>query len=760
MNSMEAARYKAHSKNNMGKEETVIEHVQRVAELAEAFTAAWDSAWEGRTAGLLHDLGKYGKMFQNRLNGSKEKVDHSTPGARAVLRHYGSHGIAAALAIQGHHGGLQSANPNVLKASLRMDKPAKDGRLYASTDVAGLITCYEGDGGVWPPVSESRMASQGQARLYEAAMLDARMLFSALVDADYLATEAHFNEGPDGYRVRDSGPALEPELGLQLLNAYLCGVRDQAIRWGVAVEMLALRDDLMQACLEAASLSPGLFTLTAPTGSGKTLAMMGFALKHALVHGLRRIVVVLPYLSIIDQSAQVYEHVFADMPPGYVLEDHSLAGEPGKDEDTTRLAAQNWDAPIIMTTTVRFFESLFASRPTDCRKLHRLARAVIMFDEAQTMPVSLMVPTLATLSHLQSDYSASVLFSTATQPALEAAYGRAEEKKRRSVAGWRPKEVVGDELRLFDRARRVRVEWPEKTTDWDTLADIIAAQRQALVIVNLRRHAADLFCRVQKRAPEGTYHLSTNMCPAHRLQVLAEVKTRLREGLPCRLISTQCVEAGVDIDFPVVWRALAPLDAIAQAAGRCNREGKLAAGIVHVFRPPDEPILYPSNDYEHAAVTLLGMLKGRPALDLLDPNVVQEYFRTYYEVDKPERRIAKGLDEAITALDFVATAEKYRWIDGAGANVLVPYASQEDIFERLADQVRIKGISAKWLREARALAVGVRGYGARSLLDICEEVKTHNGESSGWYILLQESAYDVYIGLKLDEAPSDSHYLV
>jgi len=743
-----------------------MEHAQRVAELAEAFATVWGSSWEGQAAGLLHDLGKYGELFQGVLRKTEQKIDHSTPGAHAVLRRYSNNGIAATLAIQGHHGGLQSANSRALTTSLRMDNPGKDGRRYASTDVAALIARYEADGGIWPAAGESRLTKQGAAQLYEAAMLDARMLFSALVDADYLATAAHFDEGPDGYRVRACGPALAPARGLELLSAHIRKVQIEATERGASAEMLALRNDLMQACLDAATLSPGLFTLTAPTGSGKTLAMMGFALKHALTHGMRRVVVVLPYLSIIDQSARVYEQdVFAEMPPGYVLQDHSLAGEPGGHEDctgagSTSLAAQNWDAPIIVTTTVRFFESLFANRPGDCRKLHRLARSVIMFDEAQTMPVGLVVPTLAALSHLQSSYGASVLFSTATQPALEIAYERAEKEKRRSIAGWRPTEVVGAELRLFDRARRVAVKWPDGTTSREALTETIAAQKQALVIVNLRRHAADLFCTVQTAVPEGTYHLSTNMCPAHRLHVLGLVKDRLREGLPCRLISTQCVEAGVDIDFPAVWRALAPLDAIAQAAGRCNREGKLAAGTVHVFRPPDERILYPSNDYEHAAVTLSGMLKGQPDLDLLDPNVVQEYFRQYYEVDKPERKISKELAEAITALDFKLTAEKYRWIDGTGVNVLVPYAPQGDSFKRLADQIRAEGITAKWLREARSLAVGVRGgHIQRSLSDISEEVKTRAGEPTGWYILLQENAYDPMLGLKMDEAPSDSRYV-
>jgi len=355
------AQFLAHSRNQLGKTETVIDHVRRVAELAEGFTAAWGNAWEGRAAGLLHDLGKYGELFQGVLTGTERKIDHSTPGAHVALRRYGNNGIAAALAIQGHHGGLQSADMTSLKTGLRMDKPRSDGRRYASTDIPRLIARYEVDGGIWPPPGKSRLATMLQSKFWEEIMLEVRLLFSALVDADYLATAAHFDEGPEGYRVREGGPALDPERGLALLDAYLCKVRASAIARGASSDMLSLRNDLMRACLDAAALPAGLFTLTAPTGAGKTLAMMAFALKHALTHGLRRIVVVLPYLSIIDQSAQVYEEVFGDMPAGYVLQDHSLAGEPGGHEDSTgresaSLAAQNWDAPIIVTTTVRFFE--------------------------------------------------------------------------------------------------------------------------------------------------------------------------------------------------------------------------------------------------------------------------------------------------------------------------------------------------------------------------------------------------------------------
>jgi CRISPR-associated endonuclease Cas3-HD len=758
MSNEAAGPYWGHSENKAGNRETVIQHMQRVADLAEVFTAAWGSRWEGQAAGMLHDLGKYGELFQDVLRGKEHGIDHSTPGALAALQKYGLNGVAVALAIQGHHGGLVSANNRAFATSLNLGRARSDGLRYSSTELQTLFRRYEADDGSWPPGGCCRTAEQLKGQLAENAMLDARMLFSALVDADYLATEAHFEEEAEGYRCRPPGPLLEPGRALELLLAHVARLQAGS---HASDEMRSLRSDLMQACLAAGKAATGIFSLTAPTGSGKTLAMMGFALQHAHANGLRRVIVVLPYLNIIEQSARVYEEVLsAAMPKGYVLQDHSLAGDPGGDEDRLRLAAQNWDAPIIITTTVRFFESLFANRPADCRKLHNLANSVILFDETQTMPVDLAVPTLAALIELADGFGCSVVFSTATQPALEPVYMRAQAEKRRSRVGWHPREIAAAHLQLFARARRVEIKWPEGEISWEDLADDIAAHAQALAIVNLRRHAMGLFRAVQQRTSDGSYHLSTNMCPAHRLAVLCEVRRRLRAGLPCRLIATQCVEAGVDLDFPEVWRALAPLDAIAQAAGRCNREGRWATGLVHVFRPPGEQVMYPSSEYEQATVTLQQMLKKSPALNLHDPAVVSAYFDSYYAVDRPEERIKEELESGLKALDFQRVAQAYRWIDGTGASVLVPFAGQRSLFVELSSRARAGDFGARWMHEATALTVGVRGRQERSLTDIAEEVHTVKDRPSGWYLLLQESAYNSETGLDLAEGPADGRYLV
>jgi CRISPR-associated endonuclease/helicase Cas3 len=752
----------AHTTNDGRPWEPVIMHLTRVAELAEAFTGAWGSAWEGRAAGMLHDLGKYGELFQDVLKGRAHKVDHSTPGARAALETYGLPGLAVILAIQAHHGGLRSGHRATLLKSLRMDAPeSADGRRYAARDIPALLADFTNDGGVRPPAGDSRIGDSVKASLWDAAGLDARMVFSALVDADYLATAAHFEQPPEGYRVPAGGPALDPARGLALLEAHVAEV---AARTSASQEIRSLRHDLLCACLAGAEQKPGLFTLTAPTGSGKTLAMMAFALRHAALHGLQRVVVVLPYLSIIEQSARVYRAVFEALGSDYVLEDHSLAHEPeprgaaAEERDTgrdaVRVLAQNWDAPVIVTTTVRFFESLFANRPGDCRKLHNVARSVILFDEAQTMPSPLAVPTLAALAQLRSAYGCSIVFSTATQPALRGVFEAAEAARPRSAAGWWPAELADPGLRLFDRARRVHVIWPQKQTSWECLAGQVAQEPQALVIVNLRRHASKLFRLVRDAIAEGAYHLSTDMCPAHRIAALDEVRGRLKDGLPCRLISTQCVEAGVDIDFPAVWRALGPLDAVAQAAGRCNREGRRALGEVRVFRPPDERRLYPSDTYGLAATTLAQMLTRDPALDIHDPAIVHTYFERYFaSADQAD----KGLEDAILTLDFEAMAKHYRWIDDDGASLLVPYGPRRAEFGALAEQARGGRINAAWLRAARPLAVSVRGKLSRALWDRCEEVK-REGESIGWYILTDPAAYDPALGLAPDD-DLDSGYI-
>ena len=750
----------AHSPSKDGSRiDTVADHLKAVSERAAEYAAAFGAADEARLAGLLHDLGKYGELFQKRLRGEAEHVDHWSAGAwqACALSMFTPPGLASALAIQGHHVGLQQLE------SLRCLNPAKwDPKMHgqwrlSETKMETFMQCLRNDG-LLPAAPASSLYDHASRKV--AAMLDVRMLFSALVDADFIETEAHFNAIGAEKTYRKPSPELEPA---RALGIVLTRIEEVARESQAAATVNTLRADLLTACLEKAASSQGQYTLTAPTGSGKTLAMLVFALKHAATHSLRRIVMVIPYLNIIDQTAKVYRSILTPkFGEDYVLEHHSLAGTRGKDNtegfDENRQGglAENWDAPVVVTTSVQMLESLFANRPSACWKLHRLAQSVILFDEVQTLPTDLAIPTLAALSRLVERYQATAVFATATQPA----FSHLDEHVRKwCVCGWQPTEIVPTGLRLFDRARRTKVEWPDldSHTTWDELAGRLAADecRQVLCVVNLKRHALLLFQKLRALSvpEEGLFHLSTNMCPAHRKEVLDEVLHRLvdRERPPCRLISTQCVEAGVDVDFPIAYRAWGPLDSIAQVAGRCNRNGRLQQpGLVHVFVPEDEA--YPPKGYGQAASTARVLFKCQAAgLDLDDPTLFQEYYRRLYSIARPEDR-NEALRDAIARQDFAMVAELFRVIPDASINVLVPYDAKA--YLKLADGVRRDGISRDWIRAVRPYTIGVyRPKPDTPIARWLEPVKVSaTRRAEDWFIYLRAEHYDRKTGLTTPES--------
>jgi CRISPR-associated endonuclease/helicase Cas3 len=589
--------YYAHTKNNGGYEETVSAHLRETATLAAQFTSIWDREEEGEATGLLHDLGKYTDLFKLVLEGKAQQIDHATPGAHALLRQYKKEGVAAALAAQGHHDGLQIGRPKDLSEALKMKEPVSpQNKTYSSRDVDTLLDYFRQDSLKMPLEFKSDYLKEYKENRTVAAMLYVRMLYSALVDADFLATEAHFNSQIKGvYQYRPAGKKLEPENFLFTLFEYMTNLRE---KFNASNQLNSLRNDLFNACLESGREPKGIYTLAAPTGAGKTLSMLAFALRHAAQHQLRRIIFVMPYLNIIEQNALVYREVLKKYGDDLILEDHSLVELP----EEQRLFAENWDAPIVVTTTIRFFEGLFANQSSPCRRLHNIANSIILFDEAQSLPPQLAIYTLAAISYLVERFGCSVVFSTATQPAFETFDDRV---RQHVVSGWQPSELVPKELKLFDRNRKIRVKWREHLP-WEVIASEIAAESQVLAIVNTRKQARILYQQVKKQlgTDKGLYFLSTDMCPAHRLTVIKKVKEILSqkehatEINNCHLISTQCVEAGVDLDFPTVWRALGPMEAIIQAAGRCNRQGFLLFGRVVVFRPPMEDENFPDAAYE------------------------------------------------------------------------------------------------------------------------------------------------------------------
>jgi CRISPR-associated endonuclease/helicase Cas3 len=511
-----------------------------------------------------------------------------------------------------------------------------------------------------------------------------------------------------------------------------------------------LRARILAQCRAKATDTPGIFSLTVPTGGGKTLASMAFALDHTLAHGQRRIIYVIPYTSIIEQTADVFRGIFGEA----VVEHHSNAeSDPGRESLRSRLACENWDAPIVVTTSVQFFESLFAARTSRCRKLHNIAGSVVVLDEAQLLPPEFLKPILGILNLLTRHYGVTVVLSTATQPAL----ARQEYfDPRKTIAGLDSvRELMhgGPHVEtpdaLYRGLQRVRVrlpaDWQARTT-WEDLAAELAAHPSVLAIVNTRRHAAALHALL----PEGTLHLSALMCGAHRADVIDAIKARLAAGVPTSVVSTQLVEAGVDLDFPVVYRALAGLDSIAQAAGRCNREGRLDdLGEVVVFVPPDAA---PPGLLAKGEGACRSVLHGH-AGDPLDRALFECYFRQlYYQCDLDKHGIDKLLtvDGRTLAVNFRTAAERFRLIDDADqASIIVLYHGpdgQDTTIDRRLVQLR-RGDSARWLlRALQRYTVSIRQRDAGRLLaqgDIEELLP-------GLFVQVGDVLYHPVLGLSMD----------
>ncbi|MFT3767477.1 MAG: CRISPR-associated endonuclease Cas3'' [Minicystis sp.] len=636
-----------------GRPHPLVDHLTEVAAGAARFAEAFGAAEWARLAGLWHDLGKYAGAFQGMIraaNGFEAhlegevsgRVDHSTAGAVHAVRTLRALGSPIAFAIAGHHGGL--ANRSQLEERLKTKASLLDDALRAGIPAEILAASV--------PARPEPMNgnTRDHRRLLE---MWTRMLFSALCDADFLDTEAFYDRGRAA--LRGGAPPI-PELDVRLarhLDALQAGAPD--------TEVNRVRAEVRRACIAAAVEQPGVFSLTVPTGGGKTLASLAFALAHAVRHGLARVVVAIPFTSIIEQTAAVYRAALGE---GAVLEHHS-AFDPARETPQNRVASENWDASVVVTTTVQLFESLFANRPSACRKLHRLARSVIILDEAQSLPPGLLAPILDGLRTLVQHYGASVVICTATQPAF-----------RRTAwldTGFEAvREIVPADVRAFDRLRRVRARWPmsSEPTDYDTLAAEVAGEPDVLAIVHLRGDARALCEAVDRRLGQTeTLHLSALMCPEHRSRVLDEIKARKARGQPVRLVATQLVEAGVDVDFAVVYRALGGMDALAQAAGRCNREGKLPGlGELRIFNAPTRP---PRGVPQAGLVATQSLLRKDPAIDLFAPPTYTAYFEQLYGSRDLD---ADKIQEARAALDFADVARRFKLIDDAwSAPVVVPW---------------------------------------------------------------------------------------
>lgn len=637
--------------------QTLAEHQEGAADFATRAASVFDSTDWARVAALLHDLGKLDARFQRKLfvacgipypgKVGTIGVNHSDAGA-AWAEQSLPPGVGRTLAymIAGHHAGL----PDYFDGWAARLEDAKENLKQIEDEIG-------------PYVSDLCDLKAPPAFVnLKNYHLWVRMLFSCLVDADWLDTERFMT--PKRFADRPKFPSLS-----KLHENF----NERMSKFGTPApgSLNALRNEILSHCREAAKQEPGLFSLTVPTGGGKTLSGMAFALDHAIRHGKERIIYVIPYTSIIEQTAKELRKIFGDE---NVLEHHSnvVRDEERADLDGCTpmdLAAENWDASIIVTTNVQFFESLYAAKPRRCRKIHNIANSVVLIDEAQLISPDFLDPCTDAIKHLTESFKTTVVLCTATQ------------SKPKVLENAR--EIIPDPKKYYDALKRTEIHFPEnlnEPTTWEDLAEELQEHEKVLCIVNTRLDCRTLYDLM----PEGTIHLSALMCGEHRTAVISEIKRRLKEPGPLRVISTQLVEAGVDMDFPVVYRALAGLDSIVQAAGRCNREGKLPElGQVYVFIPPKPAPRGLLSKGENTTKSLIRQGKT----DTNDPDLFAEYFQQFYgELNKTDKEeiLEKLIPGRFGDVKFRLVGEKFRLIeDGCNVSILVRYGEGKELIERL-----------------------------------------------------------------------------
>ena len=721
----------ARTKQTLPKEEWQLlqDHLSNVARLSAERAGKFGAAKLGYLLGLTHDLGKYSAEFQQRLEGKKIKVDHATAGAQELNKRLPKPiGIALAYPIAGHHGGLPDGNKGALHNLPERLANQELPKYQAYASEIELPQIVNEDFSKMPKAKNKEMAAFSFSFCI-------RMLFSCLTDADFLDTERFMN--PEKFVSRPAPEKLSVLLSRLEIKLAELSKRNQLNPSKINI----VREEILRRCIEMAEKKPQLFTLTVPTGGGKTYSSLAFALKHAVKYEKERIIYVIPYTSIIEQNAQVFrEALEGKSEQGVVLEHHSNFDYPegsfedwDKAEKAHRLAAENWDMPVVVTTAVQFFESLYANKGSRCRKLHNMANSVIVLDEAQMMPIEYMKPCLWALAELVINYGATVVFCTATQPAI----------KKLLPGGMETQEIMADPDELQRIFKRVEAKFVGFMSD-DSVAATMAEKVQVLTVVNTRRHARLLFDKLQNIVAGGNFHLSARMCPAHRKKVLAEIKQRLQEGLPCRVVSTQLVEAGVDLDFPWVFRAAAGIDSITQAAGRCNREGKLVCGEVIVFDPEKHGM--PNVGKFGIPAGLMHSTVKKFGTELLSLSAIEDYFQHLFKMEEDhmdEKNVLSLIQAGADHVEFpfATIAKAFQFIDSATSPLIVPW---DEKAQELVSQAEWNRYPGSFARVLQPYVVQVYDYELVGL-EKAGAVKT-----VGEYmkVLSDPSFYDARFGLK------------
>lgn len=729
--------YYARSQNEDGEKETVEHHLQRAGELCGGFLEPIGYRDWGMTLGETHDFGKFSPLFAEVLEHQRIHVNHAMPGAALIYFLYNKKSVTRTLlgtVIAAHHSSLSFLTSDKMKRlwtgqGQRFDENGYTYSLYGKEELKQAYQVWSGTfkrRSLRPAPKFNKDNDEDPLLL---KMLFIRMLYSALIDADYCSSAEHFD--PD-YLTHSTGRLFDPDEALNKLHIILQKKRTEST---AAKTLNTLRDELFENCISAARGNPGLYTLTAPTGLGKTLSLFAFAAEHCRLHEKRRVILVLPYLSLLEQNVKDYRELVPDL-----LEIHSNISC----DERARLLCTRWAAPCIVTTNIGLLEPLFAAEPSSCRHLHQLSNSVIVLDEAQSLPTDLLYATLRTLKELCNRYGCTVVLSTATQPSYEFLKG----------LQWKPTEIAMDPDRLFAQTRRVQYEWRlDKPESLDQISEELYSFRQACVIVNLRRHARKVYRNLKQAGEcEGLFYMTTDLCPAHRMDLLEEIKLCLKKGTDCRLIATQCIEAGVDLDFPVLYRALAPLDSIIQAAGRCNRNGKTKNGKVVVFYPEDERSIYPPGEYYEMGANCVLELAQRHPIDCSNREHIREYYELLYSRTEGDRQ---SLRQAVDAEDFARVEKEYFLINQNGVNVIVPYRERQELFEEIRLELDEKRLTDKMMYQLiqKARPITVTTYDRRSAEMYCQQLYVCSAEYSGeliptgYFLLGDATMYDESTGL-------------
>ena len=693
--------------------QTLRAHAKGVQELCAKFAKDFASVEAASLIGQVHDAGKVHPDFQAHLRGENRNHPHAADGAKWLDANVPTLGRLLAYTVDGHHAGLPDGVGDDTSLTSHLCKAKEPQGIEADPpkDVRELLPDFIKNG--------------DREEVPHKLWLWVKMLFSCLVDADWLDTE----------RFMDPKRAADRPETFDDLHTLLGRYHAHMATFRADTPVNKLRADILRAVLAKAQNAPGLYTLTVPTGGGKTLASLGFALEHAKAHGKEKIIYAIPYSTIIEQTSKTLSDVLGER---NVLEHHAEAKwREDKDEiaNPLRQLTENWDGvPVVVTTNVQFFESFYSAQSSRCRKLHNIVNSVIILDEAQKLPEKFLAPCAELLRRLVADYGCTVVLCTATQPDLSAF--------RLSGAT----ELAPDVDGLYAALRRVdyhllgRMEWPD-------LADRIAQEQGALCVVNTRQDARDLYAELTARKPGDTFHLSTWMCPAHRRDVITQIRGRLKAGTPTYVVSTSLIEAGVDLDFPAVFRALAGLDSLAQAAGRCNREGKLARGQVYIFEAPKPCVMGTLQKAIFAANLLSEGLEEAPH----HPAAFTAFFKEYFNgLNDRGEDLLKKLQNPRN-LRFRDVSEHFRMIPGEGEETLfVPYGDAKEI---LAEALE-KGLTKAHLRALRGARLQVRRRDLAQLRAptplMIFNPQTGQREASPYYTLPDlEGAYSPETGLNL-----------